>query len=352
MKQFRALTMAQWKGFWRDKQNLFWMLLFPLMFLLIFGSVFRDTGQSRTDMAVIGSVPLIEQMPPEGKAEFEKQFKLSYTHNYNEAIDHVRQGKTDAAVEMMGTRIILHYSQADSVKAATIQGTMSAFIDHANLAIAGVTPVLELDAQRVEDQSLKSIQFLTPGLLGWAIAMGACFGAAMSLVQWRQNKVLRRIRLAPVGTLRLVGSRTLVSMAVAIIQIAVFLTVATTLYGLKLTDAWWMSIPLALCGTLAFMALGLVAGAISKTPEGGSGLCNLLIMPMAFLSGSFIPLEHAPQWLITVSKFMPLRYLNEGMLDVMVRGQGPTSALPEMAVILAFAVAFALIAARIFRWEN
>jgi ABC-2 type transport system permease protein len=52
-------------------------------------------------------------------------------------------------------------------------------------------------------------------------------------------------------------------------------------------------------------------------------VANLIVLPMAFLAGSFIPLDVAPGWLKGVSHVLPQRYLNEGMLDVMVRGKGP-----------------------------
>ena len=52
-----------------------------------------------------------------------------------------------------------------------------------------------------------------------------------------------------------------------------------------------MAVPLVIAGTLAFLAIGLFVGSIAKTAEGGSGLANLIILPMAFLSGAFIPLE-------------------------------------------------------------
>jgi ABC-2 type transport system permease protein len=112
-----------------------------------------------------------------------------------------------------------------------------------------------------------------------------------------------------------------------------------------------MAVPLLAAGTFAFMAIGLLAGAVSKTVEGASGLVNLVILPMAFLSGSFIPLDVAPQWLQTVSLVFPLRYLNEGMLDVMVRGLAPSAALLPIAVLLGFAAVVGLIAVKVFRWE-
>jgi ABC-2 type transport system permease protein len=40
------------------------------------------------------------------------------------------------------------------------------------------------------------------------------------------------------------------------------------------------------------------------------------------------------------------------MLDVMVRGQGPASALVPIAVLLGFTAVFTLLAARFFRWET
>ena len=84
------------------------------------------------------------------------------------------------------------------------------------------------------------------------------------------------------------------------------------------------------------MSLGVFAGAVTKTVEGAVALANFLVLPMAFLSGSFFPLDDAPPWLDFVSHLMPLRYLNDGMLDVMVRGQGPSAALLPMAVLLGY----------------
>ncbi|GAA1791866.1 ABC transporter permease [Nostocoides veronense] len=352
MNGFTALARAQWKGFWRDKQNWFWLMAFPLMFLVLFGFLFRDAGSSKNTLTQVGSVAIIDQLPPEAKTQFDNLFEVTKTTDAAAALAEVRKGDVDAAVEQRGNDLIVHYSQADQVAAATVRGTLGAFVDGANVAVSGKPPTFTLTATAVEDDSLKPIQFIAPGLLGWAVAMGATFNAAMPFVTWRTNKLLRRIRLTPVRTEALVASRLLVSVAVALVQMVVFLAVGVGLFDLKLSGSWWMAIPLLLCATLAFMAIGLIAGAISKTAEAASGIVNVIILPMAFLSGSFIPLDQAPSWLQTISKFLPLGQLNEGLLDTMVRGEGPGSALLPMAVLLGFAVVFGLIAARLFRWED
>lgn len=352
MNDFKALTRAQWRGFWRDKQNWFWLLAFPLMFLVLFGLLYRDAGASRQQIAVVGEVRLVDELPTAARTSFEDLFETTPYDDRAAAMEAVRKGDLDGAVVQEGDRLTLYYSGADQVTAATVVGTFQGFVDAANQAASGSPPTYALDAERVEDESLKPIQFLAPGLLAWAVATGGTFNTAMPLVTWRTTGLLRRLRLAPVRVSALVASRTVVCLTVALLQTAVFLLVGVLGFGLQLTGWWWLSIPLILVATLAFMGIGMVAGAVSRTPEAASGLANVIILPMAFLGGSFIPLEGAPEWLQTTAKLLPLGHLNEGMLDLMVRGQGPSALVEPMLVLAGFAVVFWLIAARLFRWED
>lgn len=234
-----------------------------------------------------------------------------------------------------------------------MNSVFSGIVQAANQAASGRPPAFQLVTQQVEDKSLKPIQYLTPGLLGWAIASGGAFAAAITLVGWRENKLLRRLRLAPVRTASVVTARITVSVVVAIIQMFLFVGIALLPYfGLKLTAYWWMAIPLVICGTLAFLSIGLLVGAVAKSQQAATGLANLIVLPMAFLGGSFIPLAFAPHWIQQVSYVMPLRYLVVGMQDVMARGDGPLSALAPMGILLGFAAALTLIAVRLFRWEQ
>lgn len=349
---FAALTRAQWKGFWRDRQNWFWVLAFPLLFLFLFGFLLRDVGASKSEVALVGNVPFVQSLPAGAKTQFNELFETKDFPDRTAALEEVRKGDLDAAIEQRGNTVVVHYSAADRVVAANVNGSLSGFVQGMNQAVSGVQPRYSLQASQVEDESLKPIQFLAPGLLGWAVAMGATFGAAMPLVTWRTNKLLRRLRLAPVKTTSLVASRLVVAIAVAMIQTVLFLGLAVTVFGMKLSGYWWMSIPIIIAATLAFMAIGLIAGAVSKTAEAASGLANVIILPMAFLSGSFMPLDSAPGWMVTLSKFMPLGHLNQGILDVMVRGEGPAAAIQPILILLAFALVLGLIAAKLFRWED
>jgi len=349
---FWALSVAIMRGFVRDRSAVFFAIIFPLMFLVLFGGLFNSQDVSRIDLIEVGSVPLIDDLPKDARAAFEATFEITRSDDLAEAIDQVRKGDADVAIEQQGDTLVAHYTQTEQVKAAVTQGTLRAFVDGANVAATGSPPRYDLQAEQVEDDSLSTIQFVTPGLLGWAVAMSAAFGAAATLQGWRQSKLMRRLQLAPVSTSTVVGARVAVTLVVSMCQLAIFLGVASLLFDLRLTGSWWMAIPLVAMGTLCFMALGLLAGALAKTTEGAVNMANFFVLPMAFLSGSFFPLDAAPAWLQRVSDILPLKHLNEGMLDVMVRGEGPGAALAPFGILAAFAVVITLVAARLFRWET
>ncbi|WP_110206257.1 ABC transporter permease [Nocardioides daejeonensis] len=349
---FRALSVAMAKGFLRDKAALFFALIFPLMFLGLFGGLLASNDAPRSEIVLIGDVPLLDQLSGDAKEAFDDTFKVSHTDDREDALAQVRKGDVDGAVEMDGNKLVAHYTATDQTAAARTAGTLRAFVDGANVAASGKPPTWEFVPRQVEDDSLSTIQFVTPGLLGWAVAMSAAFGAAATLQGWRQSKLMRRLQLSPVRTRTIVAARVFVTVAIALAQAAVFLLLGTVAFGLQLTGSWWMTIPVVIAGTLCFMAVGLLAGAVAKTTEGAVNMANFLVLPMAFLSGSFFPLDITPQWLQTLAKALPLYHLNEGMLDVMVRGEGPLAALPAIGILLAFTIAVCLLAAKLFRWET
>jgi ABC-2 type transport system permease protein len=348
-----TMSRAMALGFFRDRTALFFTILFPLMFLVLFGGIFKNQSLPKSDVIEIGPVALLDQIPPVQRSQLDQVLKVEKSDDRDAALEKVRKGDVDAAVEQQGQKVVLHYSAADQVKSGAVLGLFDSLVQHGNLAAAGVSPQFSLYSEKVEDDSLKTIQYVTPGLLGWAIATGATFGAALTLIMWRQKKILRRLRLAPVSIGSIVGARVGVSILIALVQMAIFIGIAMLPYfGLKLSHAWWMAIPLVIAGTLAFLSIGLLAGSFAKTPEAGSAVANLIVLPMAFLSGAFFPLQGAPGWLQTISQALPLRHLVDGMQNVMVRGQGPGSALPQVGILLAFAVVVSAIAVTLFRWDD
>jgi ABC-2 type transport system permease protein len=343
---FASLSRAMFRGFFRDRVAVFFTFLFPLMFLVVFGLLFRDSTASKVTIGVVGDGPVINALPAD--AVDVKRFD-----SLDAAVAAVRAGDLPAVVAEQSGRVTLRFAASDPARAGMVQGLVGGVVSEVNLRATGQTPIARLQAEQVEDSSLNAIQYITPGLLSWSVATSAVFGSALTLVSWRRRQVLRRLRLAPVSPLTVLTSRLGVSFAVAFLQTALFIVIATTpLFGLRLSGDWWLSAPLLAVGTVAFFALGMLAGSFAKTEEAANAIANLVVLPMAFLSGTFFPIDAAPRWLQIVSNALPLRHMNDAMLDVMVRGKGIDALLVPGAILLGFAVVVGGVALSLFSWED
>lgn len=369
MRTFLTLSKTMTLGLLRDRMTIFFTLLFPLMFLLLFGALFKDTSAPQVEVTQVGEVAVFDEMPDQQREQLRDVLVIKKTDGsraaLEEALAEVRKGDVDGVLFMPETagekrdsnaptqEVELRVSAADQTQSGAVRSIVDSVLQQANQKATGQPPAFALAMGQVEDESVKQIQFLTPGLLGWAVAMGAVFGTAYNLVSWRKKRILRRLWLAPVGAGSVVCARIGVNLGLALAQTAIFVGIAVLPYfGLQLTGDWWLCVPLVLSGTLAFMSIGLVVGAWAKTEEAANGMAQLIVLPMAFLSGSFFPLSVAPGWVRSVSEFLPLKHLSDAMQGVLSRGESWGTALPVIGGLLLFAAVFTLLAKQLFRWDD
>lgn len=203
------------------------------------------------------------------------------------------------------------------------------------------------------DGGLASINYIAPGILSWGLGNAAVFSVGFALMQWRRDDLLRLIWRSPTPLRVVLASRWTVVLGMAVAQAVLFTAIALLpFFGLRLTGPWWAVIPLLLLGVTTFVAMGLVVGSVADTPEAVAAIANIVMVPMAFLSGSFFPDDLMPGWLRDIAFVLPLHYLNDGLTDAM-GGRGSLGDIGiDCAGLVGFALVFGLIATRIFRWSN
>ena len=118
---------------------------------------------------------------------------------------------------------------------------------------------------------------------------------------------------------------------------------------------WGQNLPglalLLLAFALASAALGVTLGAFVKTEGQASGLSMMLGMVMALLGGCWYPIELFPEFVRTAVKVLPTSWAMQGMLDLVLRGQGLAAVLPEVGVLLGFAMVFFGVGVWRFKYE-
>jgi ABC-2 type transport system permease protein len=206
--------------------------------------------------------------------------------------------------------------------------------------------------QKVDNDGRAYIDYIASGVLSWGVANAALFGAAFTLMQWRRDDLLRLIRLTPTRLPAVLASRFLVALGVGAMQVVLFVATAMLpAFGLRLGATWPVTIPVLAMGITAFLVMGVLIGSYADTAEAVAAISNFLMVPMAFLSGSFLPLAMMPGYLQDASRVLPLRYLNEGVLAAFSDQHATQTALTTCAALGGFATIAGLVALRTFRWS-
>lgn len=207
--------------------------------------------------------------------------------------------------------------------------------------------------QDVEQSGRGYIDYIAPGVLTWGVANAAVFGIAFALMQWRESDLLRIVRMTPTHTRTVLSSKLMITLGIAAVQSILFVGVAMLpFFGLSLSATSWQAVPLLVMGVVAFYAVGAIIGALANTAEAVAAVSNVIMVPMAFLSGSFFPIDMMPEVLQTIAHVLPLYYLTDGVGAAFTGEATTASFLTDLGMLAAFAALFTAIAVKVFRWSN
>jgi ABC-2 type transport system permease protein len=162
----------------------------------------------------------------------------------------------------------------------------------------------------------------------------------------RHNGTFRRLLGMPVARHNLLGGKLLTSLIIGLAQVAILFGIGVFAFGMNLGQDLLALFLLTVSLVAAATAIGLAAATTNAE--------NVLTAPLivgALLGGCMFPVDLMPQFLRAVSYVVPHSWAMTGYQDLMVRGQGLLQVLPQIGVLLAFAVVFFVIAVRRFDYE-
>lgn len=192
-------------------------------------------------------------------------------------------------------------------------------------------------------------EFLVPGVLGLAVMWLGLF-AAIPLAAERELGILRRFATVPLPRSALIVAQVGVRLVVSLAQAGAVVAAGWLLFGVGVSGSWVALAGVVALGTLSFVALGYAVAALSPTQQAAHGWAQVLGFPMLFLSGVFFPVESLPPALWPVAQVLPLTHLVEALRQVALAGLDPASFAWHVGLLMAWAAAGLVVAARYFRW--
>jgi ABC-2 type transport system permease protein len=193
--------------------------------------------------------------------------------------------------------------------------------------------------------------YLLTGLLGYGVANTAFAGLAIILVARREMGILKRIRSTPLPPPTYLAAVLASIMLVFLLQTTCLFVVGRLLFDAHVPSELF-SLALAVSfGAVCFAGMGVGAASLIRSAEGSSAVVNVIVLPMAFLSGSFGPTADYPDFLEKIGEVLPLRYFIELVGAIYLDREQFWSQGSAIGVVAAWGAIGLAIAVRGFRWE-
>ncbi len=173
-------------------------------------------------------------------------------------------------------------------------------------------------------------------------------GLPSTLVRDREIGWLRRISTTPVHPSRLLAAQLMINLMFAVVTVLVITLGGMVVFGAALdVNVPLFALSIALSIAVIF-SLGLVLAAIAPSQAAATGLGGAFAFGLMFLSGLWTPPELVGGPLATIINYSPSGAAVRALLDSSFNQTPPVAILVALS---GYAVIFAMVATRYFRWE-
>src|SRR5215469_7044107 len=380
IRRYLALTAKEVQQFRRNRVLLIQLMLPPTVVLIIFGFALNPKVRGLR----LGVVD--ESFSPESRNLIDA---LSRNVNFTVAGQYVRARDAEDALRNLDLDLFIvipndfartlgrsqtAHVQAviDAVDANTAQiaqGYLGAALEEYNLKAGGglmepyhIRPTLVNSGHPAPPPGIPAVQsayLYNPGLVtSWYYVTGvmsiimfinASLVASALAVKEKETGTIEQLLMTPAQTLEMLFAKVTPVFILMMAVMFVALGTGILVFELPMRGALWMFAVAGSCAALAGIGIGVMVATVSKSQQQAQLLTFFVNPPITLLSGATSPVENMPEILQKVSYIDPLRYLVTIVRGVTLKNS-PWSALwPNLAILIAFAIALFSISAWRFR---
>jgi len=362
-----ACLIVSLKSFYREKTTMFFTTTFPVLLVLVFGTIFQDQDKlsfnlctqdlDQTDtsaeiartLTLTGKLsitqidPIIDPMQyaKENKENLVLVIPKGFERQYTQ---YLQFDDTSASV----TLTVIYDPSSSSV--LTKMQFLNTALDKMNLGLSGKPTFIRTAEIPTLTSKYRFLDFFIPGIIAMTVMNACLFGTVNVNTELRQKGIIRKLATTPITRSDWVMSNILYQFLLAVISTAVMLLVSYAVFDVRLQINAWLPL-FILLDVFTFAGVGMILTRIVKEAQSAAAAANAIVFPIMFLSGSFFPIEMMPRFLQVFARTLPLYYVNEGLRASMIFDDN-ASALRYFVIIGTFAAVVFILGTIATKWEE
>jgi ABC-2 type transport system permease protein len=348
----------------RDKTAIFFVFLFPLIFLFVFGGIFSNNNE------VSFKVALVNQSKSGFSEEFVQQMESAKVYKIDKeatsldlAKEKMSRGQLDAAIVLPNDfgeiknqaypsgQAKIYFTQNSQSAATTLQSVLQATFGEINKGLIKSDAPFTVASEQLNTKTLSQFDYTFAGLIGFSIIGLGIFGPVNIFPELKKQGILRRLHTTPLKVWQYFVANVISQAVIGLCSMVLMFAVAMSVFDLKLSGNILELAVYIVMGIVMIFGIGMAIGGWAKDQNQAAPLANIVVFPMMFLSGTFFPRFLMPEWLQSVSNFLPLTPVIDGIRLIATEGKHLVDLGPQVGMVFAWTIVVYLIAFRTFRWE-
>lgn len=350
-----AITKASFKSIFKSPSSTFFSLFFPIVLIIIFGSLGGGGGVS-FDVAV------------DKKSDTANIIYQAVTHSpiFNiqkgtdaEIEDLLKKGRLTAILDIQKNAsgkydIHVTSSSANQRELPQLQAILNGMINEMSQREHPIEKIATISTAQMEGREYRRIDFYLPGMIGFSLIGSAVFGVAFLFFALRETLVLKRMYASPVSKTNIVLGESLGRVLFQLIIVIVLILFGKYAYNFTLANGIVTFLELLVLSSLAlivFMGFGFFISSVAKNQNVIPIYANLFMFPQYFLSGTFFPKSILPKSIHWLIEALPLTSLNDALRKVAFEGSHLNDCWKQIGILSAWGILIYALAIWAFRWE-
>jgi len=321
----------------RSMQSLFWMLLFPVFLLVLFGFIFGQEG-FREDSVIVGVDPAVFEEIERGARTFQGE--------QDTALNFITLDPAEGKTALFENRIYAYITRGPEDREYRVLITeryrqfsflLTSILDRMNIDFYAEKfkgreffPYT-LELATLEGRSYSYVYYLLAGIAGISLMLNCFFALPQIIITYRNQGFLKRFIFTPLSkvdfTLSLIIERSIVGLLQAFLLVY-------------------------FAGAAAFGVVGFFLAGVLQSIEASAAVAQILNMLFMFTGGIFLPLEMMPPFFSRISKINPVLYLSHGINSAMLMGRGIADIKNDLYILAGIFCVFLTVTVFTFRYNR
>ncbi|ALL13149.1 mannose-1-phosphate guanyltransferase [Caulobacter henricii] len=179
---------------------------------------------------------------------------------------------------------------------------------------------------------------VVPGLLGVILSMTLVMMTSLAMARERERGTMESLLATPVRPLEVMVGKLAPYVIVGLLQAAVILLLARTLFQVPMNGGWLALAVGLLLFIVGSLALGFLISTLAKTQLQAMQMSFFYVLPSILLSGFVFPFRGMPDWAQALGTLVPVTHFLRVVRGSLLKGVGLENAWGSLSALIVFVV--------------